>query len=398
MRCRLVIVGLLGLAACRPKTEDPNAIRVGLLLPFTGASASEGRNYERAALMVLKSVNDAGGICGRKLHLVTGDTHSNAATTMAQAQALLDRDVVAMLGPESDEVATQLLPLLRDQQVVFISPVIGSGRPVTVDKSAPWFRLAPSPVKMGQSLATQLFSDGLQNISVAASSSTYDAAFAESLVHRFVAVGGTVGINLTIPESMSHTHEAAALVQAGGQAIVMLAPPRLGAQLATALSIASPSLHPRWYLGPLLRTDALIQNTLPHALDGAVGITPKILESRQGYAALFAKVPGDVPLDGAYFYHDATAILSMALEKACGQNKDIEYGALRDAITLLSKSTGEFIGWKDVVAGVQGVREKRSVYYSGLVGPLNFDEAGERANGLTELWRIEDNAVVYDKN
>ena len=77
-------------AGCEPEDppEDPNAIEVGALLPFTGELSAYGAAYERALILAVERVNDAGGVSGRRLRLVPKDTHSSVERGLESARAL----------------------------------------------------------------------------------------------------------------------------------------------------------------------------------------------------------------------------------------------------------------------------------------------------------------------
>jgi len=57
--------------------DAENNVLVGLLLPFTGGDAALGAAYERAALMIKDTVNEAGGIGGKPIVFVSRDTFSD---------------------------------------------------------------------------------------------------------------------------------------------------------------------------------------------------------------------------------------------------------------------------------------------------------------------------------
>ncbi|MFC1642579.1 ABC transporter substrate-binding protein [Myxococcota bacterium] len=120
-----------------------DSIVVGTLLPFTG-NAANGYNLERAVLWAAERVNSVGGIAGHPIHVVSQDTHSSLDKGLAGARRLLDEsNVTALLGPEEEDLATAVLPLIRERQVINVSgsvtsPTIGS------DDDGYWFRMVPS--------------------------------------------------------------------------------------------------------------------------------------------------------------------------------------------------------------------------------------------------------------
>ena len=58
------------------RQRDPNAVSIGVVLPFSGNLSASGTNAERSLLLGMKKINEAGGINGRPLELITEDSHS----------------------------------------------------------------------------------------------------------------------------------------------------------------------------------------------------------------------------------------------------------------------------------------------------------------------------------
>lgn len=99
---RLVSIGLLvvtllatvqiSLAQDRGVTDT--SITVGLVADYTGPIAGWGQDLILGAKMYFQSVNDAGGIYGRKLSLVTASDNYQPAQAVAGAKKLIARDKV----------------------------------------------------------------------------------------------------------------------------------------------------------------------------------------------------------------------------------------------------------------------------------------------------------------
>jgi len=103
----LVLIVLVGAAAtigAAAPTLDKPAVKIGvaaaLKMPFGQASV-------RGAEMAVKEINDAGGVLGAKLELVTADTEATAPKATEAIEKLVYRDKVdAIVGAYSSEEAT----------------------------------------------------------------------------------------------------------------------------------------------------------------------------------------------------------------------------------------------------------------------------------------------------
>lgn len=72
-------------------------IKVGIATDLTGAIAYAGNANANAARMVVKEINDAGGILGRPIELFIADTASDESVAVANVRRLIQRDKVDLV-------------------------------------------------------------------------------------------------------------------------------------------------------------------------------------------------------------------------------------------------------------------------------------------------------------
>jgi branched-chain amino acid transport system substrate-binding protein len=400
---------LLTLWACGCSSEPEPArdgIAIGLLLPFTGSASATASNLERAALFAVNRVNDAGGVNGVRLRLVSRDTHSDVARGLRAAEELVDEGVVAIIGPESAEIAEALVPVLAERNVLFLSPLVGAAAEFGGDDGRtcgePWFRLAPSAGTLGEALAKQARAR-VSRVAIFHSTSPYDRALGAAAAERFVALGGEVALELELnPNEQSYARSISRGIQANATDVILAASPRAAAIVVNEFDVLSPK-QPRWFLSPLLKTELLVQNVAPQALEGALGVAPKIYERGQEFPEVFsARWLGDQPLEGAYFYFDATMLLAVALAKSTyddGRSEPLELDA---AMLDAAGPPGEVMSWDELEAGLERLSDGEDLYYTGLTGPLalktftdkGLKTCGSRQIGITSTWTVTDGVIV----
>jgi len=390
------------LGACSsPKDEPSDPIVVGLLLPFTGASVGTAYNFERAALFAQERVSAAGGVNGRPFRIVSADTHSDLARARRSVDSLLNAGATVVVGPESAEIAAQIGPYLAERGVTFLSPLIGAATDAEVDCGTPWFRLAPSAQDLGEALAKQIAAANAKVITVMCARTTYDEALCDSLVTRFTSLKGEVRLTVSLdPDQQSYATEVHAAQAANSDAIVLSASPKTGAVVVSEFDLLS-TTKPVWFLSPSLKTDLLLQNIVPGALEGARGVAPKIYDSIGNFPEAFAdRWHGDQPLEGADFYYDAVALLAFAMNSITPNSDDSGFRsvALDSALRRVSAPPGSSVGWDDIDAGLARQRAGASIYYSGLTGPLLFRSCGERAGGASSQWHVHRGKIVTDSD
>ncbi len=99
-----VALGLTALLAGLPgQAQTPAAgepIKIGVLLPLTGAGAGLGIPISNGAKLAEKTINANGGYKGRPLKLIIEDDATNPDTAISKANGLIHGEkVIALLGP-----------------------------------------------------------------------------------------------------------------------------------------------------------------------------------------------------------------------------------------------------------------------------------------------------------
>src|SRR3984893_12952806 len=101
-------------------------IRLGALVPLTGAGGSYGPPMAKAAKAVVDEVNAVGGIHGRKLDLIVEDDQPSPEAAVRAARKLIDVDkVVAIMGTWASAVTTAVAPLCWESKT-FLTTVSGA--------------------------------------------------------------------------------------------------------------------------------------------------------------------------------------------------------------------------------------------------------------------------------
>jgi hypothetical protein len=183
----------------------------------------------------------------------------------------------------------------------------------------------------------------------------------------------------------------------GVSTIVLATSPRTAALLVNEFSTATRSPI-EWYLSPLLKTDLLVRNVSPSALEGARGVAPKIYAAVDDFQRAFEeRWEGDQPLEGAYFYYDAVALVAFALQAVdTGDSGVSTSAAFKRAIIDAAGTRGQAIGWDELERGLETLREGERAYYSGLTGPMVLNQCGARQIGTSGSWTVKAGRIVND--
>ena len=383
-------ISLVACAAGASMKVDPDAVKVGLLLPYTGASSATSINFEHAVLFARDQINAGGGVKGHLVEVVEADTHSDPARALQSLDALIAAGVVVVIGPESAEIAAEIKPMLDENDIVFLSPLVGAADDDLVDCTTPWYRLAPSARALGEALAKQARADLIATAALFHAEGAYDQALGAAFRNRFEALGGTIKIvEVLQSDAQSYAGSISAAELALVDAQVLSTTPRAAALLVNELRFLDQS-KTRWYLSPLLKTELLLENVPPQALEGATGVTPKIFDTSADFPTAFARRwSGDQPLDGAYFYYDAMAPRwPSAFSGRRSATGRCSAPQLRAAIAASTGNSGESGTWNQIAVSLQRLRAGVSMNYSGLTGPILLTDCGDRRTGESSRWWV----------
>ena len=119
------IAAALALAAAAAAQAQP--IVFGQSAPLTGANAELGNDIRAGALAYFRKANDAGGVHGHKLELVTLDDANQVPRSEANTRELVEqRRVFALFGYASATLSRPALPTVEKQGVPFLAPFTGA--------------------------------------------------------------------------------------------------------------------------------------------------------------------------------------------------------------------------------------------------------------------------------
>lgn len=126
----LIATGVI--QATERNTEQP--IKIGAFFALSGPASSIGTPTKLVAQMVVDKINKEGGINGRPLELVIGDTESDPTKALMVAKRLVEREkVVALIGPTRTDTGMAVKPYIEKKGIPTVmtvggDPVIAGGK------------------------------------------------------------------------------------------------------------------------------------------------------------------------------------------------------------------------------------------------------------------------------
>ena len=128
---RLVSLAAAALLAWAAHAQVPGvtsgSILIGQSAPLTGANADLGNDIRNGALAYFRKVNEAGGIYGRRIELVSLDDANLVPRAEANTLELVEkRNVFALFGYASATLSRPALPIVEKHKVPFLGPFTGA--------------------------------------------------------------------------------------------------------------------------------------------------------------------------------------------------------------------------------------------------------------------------------
>jgi len=128
------------LAANDTTGTTSDTIKIGGVFPLSGGLSALGRPVEQAARAYFRSINEAGGVGGRRIDFIAEDDSADPNRTRAAAEKLVGRDHIFAMGPSFTPFSPDLVPFLESKGVPFIGfdgvNVEGFTSPTTVSVGA----------------------------------------------------------------------------------------------------------------------------------------------------------------------------------------------------------------------------------------------------------------------
>ena len=128
-RIAALIAAVAAPAAAQPQTPGVSASTIvfGQSAPLSGANAELGNDIRNGALAYFRKVNDAGGVHGRRLELVTLDDANQVPRSEANTKELVEqKHVFALFGYASATLSRPALPTVEKYGVPFLGPFTGA--------------------------------------------------------------------------------------------------------------------------------------------------------------------------------------------------------------------------------------------------------------------------------
>ncbi len=384
--------------------EDGPALKLGSLLPLTGDLNPFGPSAENAVQLAVEHVNEAGGVNGQDVELITADSETSEDAASSAASHLIDvEEVHAIVGAMGSSVSLAFIDQVVAAEIPMISP---SNTAPTFTEMAEdsetdgwYFRTVPSDTLQGALMADVAIDEGFETASILAINNDYGVGFGDVFQERYEDNGGEVLEYVRYdPEGTDFSSDVDAVAAANPDVVVAIGYPDTG-QIFMQNAIdrghagANPSVQ--WMFSEGFQDQSGFVDQLGtvefedeevSVIEGCLGTAPQEMTHEQ-FVADFQEAFDMEPALFSDRTYDAAMLLMLASE-ACDC---VEGEAFKDAITEVQNEPGTEVEY-DAEEALLLLRAGQDIQWTGAAGPLEFDENNDvTAPGL--IWQVNEGQI-----
>ncbi len=383
-----------------PSTASSSApLKIGTLLPITGDLAQFGQPMQDSVSLLVKTVNECGGVLGQPVELISSDDQTEPAAGAAAMTKMAEVDKVAgVVGAAASSVSSAAVDIAVRNNVVLISP--SSTSPVFTERAKNndfngfWARTAPPDSFQGEALAELAIKNGYKTVAVLAINNDYGTGLVNAFIPAFEAKGGTVTnknkLTLYPPDASTFDTEVTEAFKDNPDAVLMVAYPETGSLILKAA-------YQQGLLGKetaLITSDGMkdpkIASLAGKNTDGKfiaesmLGTAPSAKggPSLQTFTELYQQTYNREPKVYDPNSWDAAALLVLAAEAAKSSTGE----GVKSQLQAVANGPGEEVS--DVCQALSLVREGKEINYQGASGTVDINEQGD-VTGSYDIWTID---------
>lgn len=392
-----VLAGVVGSAtASGARQQQGFTLRIGVVVPFTGASAVFGPAYAKAAGLAVQQAKKAlrqAGVTNVKLQIEYADDATTPEGGVNAARKLISKGADCILGALTSGSS---IAIAQAATVPAGVPQIGpnNSSPALTDlkDNGYYFRTMPSDVLQAPILA-RLIREEMgtgRTISLAGRNDAFGTGLLPLLKTALERVGMKVqGPLLYDPTAASYNSEADDIVKGNPDAYVVLDFPANYAKIGSAL------LRTGRFNGRKLFVaggwPATIPSFIPTAsLEGARGTvagSPAGTKAAEAFHKLYTSTPGTKDRQTLELNNFDGAMICILSAVAAGSAKGSD---IVKQIPRVASVPGRTYTYLNLAAAIRALRAGKDINYEGVGGPVDFDQNGDLKAALYNVYTYKD--------
>ena len=374
--------------------DEGEALKIGFLADFSGPLAEFGPVIQTGVDLAILHINEAGGVNGQDVIVITGDTRVDPTQGVEEARRVIDVEGVhALVGPLSSTVTLAVAESVAGPAgIPVISPSATSPALSVANDNGYLFRSTTSDAAQGVVLAQLATDEGFDNVGVI----FRDDAYGQGLSDAFsTAFGGTATqVAYSADGQASYLAELQQAARDGAEVLVAIGFPdeaRLFIREALENDIFS-----KFLFVDGTKSQDLIDEIGAEFLNGSKGTAPgsgPATAANEAWSAAYEAEYGELPsLPFVREAYDAVIAIALAAEAA----GSTDGAAIRDQLARIGAPGGTTFlpGPEGIAAALEAVGNGDDINYEGAATTLDWNEVGDVTSGFIEIWQYEDGKIV----
>jgi branched-chain amino acid transport system substrate-binding protein len=302
-----VIMALLFLGACSQVEQPAEKVKVGVILPLTGAQGNYGEGITKGVELALKEINN--------LEIIYEDEQSETKAAVTAYNKLTDVDGVKIIvGPVLSGSMLGIAPLAEQKKTIILGPTAVANK--ISDAGDYTFRIRETATGHGKTMAEYAIAKGWKKGAMLNANAEGTLAYASPFATRYLELGGTLLVQELYDKDSGDARTQLSKIVAAKPDVIYTS------GFAKDVGLNMKIARELGYTGPLLTTPAMEDKAFLTAAqgagDGAIYTsgfnpgTPQAREFMQKYASTYNDPNFSWFVANAY---DALKLMSKIAEK-----------------------------------------------------------------------------------
>ncbi len=381
----IALLGVLAVAACGDDAGDEVTLKIGVVLPETGALGVYGIPMIGSVRLAIEDILAADG----NVEVVYADSGTDPDVALEAVNRLIGEGSHVIVGAAASGVSQSIIQTLYDEKIPQCSPSNTSPNFTGQANAGYYFRTAPSDVAVAPVIADTVVSRGGTRVSIVARADDYGTALASLLESRLAELGADSETVAFDPLSVTFDAEISRIDSYAPDAVVLIVFDE-GINLIRGLLEAGFDPSMLYAADGIYRPDLweAVDETNPEVLDGMtlfVASAPSSAVYDEFNERLSATTEGNLAF-GAQSY-DCTVILALTAKAAGSTDGD-------DIIATVSEVTGGGTECTTYAACAELIDDGEDMSYVGKVGALKLNAGGDPTVATYTVSRFEGSELV----
>ncbi len=361
-------------------------IKVGVLVPFSGDFAWVGENVLPVTQMIAEQINSEGGIDGKEVTVVQGDTEASPDASLSAAKRLIDVEgVTGVIGPTSITMSA-VFDQFTENEIPSVTPTAGTTS--LDDRGGEFvFRTVPSDSLGGRAIAKAAREEQFNTVqsysrmTMLVGDKEVFQSFKEPISSSFEEFGGTVAEAMDIRTGKSsYQSEVQSMMSTDPEITVLVASIEDSIKVMEAAFQAG--YEGNWFLTQDQTNEDFLSQSETQVTNGVLGLQEAAFQEAQesGRLAEFdSNIQEYAGWDETRLFatntFDAMNVMGLAMKQTAANGEELTGANIAGNIRSVANPPDQAV--TSYVEGASAIEDGTDVDYRGLAGPIDFDDVGD---------------------